>query len=202
MKHLPNLRLLSTKYVVFIVGVFLLLGHTNFSTPVEAKVSKVTKSHLRHVDAKQLKCLATNIYYEAGAESEKGKAAVARVVMNRVSAGFANTPCNVIYQSIMVTKLNNGTLEENDTKRVKVCQFSWVCEGKGSPNKNSVNYVQSEKVAYHVLANDGYKSVVSSGTLFFHNLSVKPSWNYAKVTKIGNHIFYEKSKRHSMIAKN
>jgi len=202
MKHLPNLRLLSTKYVVFIVGMFLLLGHTNFSTPVEAKVSKVSKASVRHVDAKQLKCLATNIYYEAGAESEKGKAAVARVVMNRINHGFAATPCSVIYQSIMVSKLNNDTDEYNDTKRVKVCQFSWVCEGKSSPNKNSVNYVQSEKVAYHVLANDGYKSVVSSSTLFFHNLTVKPSWNYAKVTKIGNHIFYEKSKKHSIIAKN
>ena len=202
MKHLPNLRLLSTKYVVFIVGMFLLFGHTNFSTPVEAKVARVAKAHLRHVDAKQLKCLATNIYYEAGAESEKGKAAVARVVMNRVGAGFASTPCNVIYQSIIVTKLDNATLEENDTKRVKVCQFSWVCEGKGAPNKNNANYIQSEKIAYQVLANDAYKSVVSSSTLFFHNLTVQPSWNYAKVTRIGNHIFYEKSRKHTMIAKN
>jgi len=202
MKHLPNLRLLSTKYVVFIVGLFLLLGHSNFVTPVEAKSARVSKASVRQVDAKQLKCLATNIYYEAGAESEKGKAAVARVVMNRINHGFAATPCSVIYQSIMVSKLNNDTDEYNDTKRVKVCQFSWVCEGKGAPNKNNANYIQSEKIAYQVLANDAYKSVVSSSTLFFHNLTVQPSWNYAKVTRIGNHIFYEKSRKHTMIAKN
>lgn len=134
------------------------------------------------IDPKQLLCLTKNIYYEAGAESIEGKAAVARVVMNRVAHGFARTPCNVIYQSTLV--------EDN-----KVCQFSWVCEGKREPNKNSATYKESAEVAYQVLAYDRYKEVVPASTLFFHNIHVDPSWPYRQVAKIGNHIFYSKAKK-------
>ncbi|MFY8212418.1 MAG: cell wall hydrolase [Candidatus Nanopelagicus sp.] len=193
MKHLPNLRLLSIKAVIFTVGAFFMFHHSNLVLPsVEAKTTHTPTKKLRHVDAKQLKCLATNIYYEAGGESEHGKAAVARVVMNRVAHGFANTPCNVIYQSTVVTRMGDDL---DTTKTVKVCQFSWVCENKGAPNKNTDSYKQSERIAYQVLANNAYTQVVSSSTLFFHNLSVAPAWSYARAKQIGNHVFYEKGKK-------
>lgn len=192
MKHLPNLRLLCFKAVIFTFGVFLLFPNSNFVTPVEAKASRTHVKKLSHVDEKQLKCLTTNIYYEAGGESEHGKAAVARVVMNRVAHGFANTPCSVIYQSTIVTRMGEDL---DTTKTVKVCQFSWVCENKGSPNKNSLSYKQSERIAYQVLANNAYRNVVSSSTLFFHNLSVAPAWSYARAKQIGNHVFYERGNK-------
>lgn len=194
MKYLPNLRLLCLKAVIFTVGVFVLLPNSNFVTSVEAKAPQTYAKKVNHVDEKQLKCLATNIYYEAGGESEHGKAAVARVVMNRVAHGFANTPCSVIYQSNIITRMSEDL---DTTKTIKVCQFSWVCENKGSPNKNSLSYKQSERIAYQVLANNAYRNVVSSSTLFFHNLSVAPAWSYARAKQIGNHIFYEKSRKRS-----
>jgi spore germination cell wall hydrolase CwlJ-like protein len=169
--------------VRLLVGVFILvlgIKLTMISIPTEEE--EAPKEVAAAIDPKQLLCLTKNIYYEAGSESIEGKAAVARVVMNRVAHGFARTPCNVIYQTTLV--------EDN-----KVCQFSWVCEGKGEPNKNSLKYKESEEVAYQVLAYDRYKEVVPASTLFFHNIHVDPSWPYRQVAKIGNHIFYSKAKK-------
>lgn len=145
---------------------------------------------VKTVDPKQLACMAKNIFYEAGQESVLGQAAVARVVMNRVNHGFARTPCAVVYQAYTVEKV-----VDDETVKVKLCQFSWVCEGKGDPNTNSQRYKQAQQVAYDVMAKDAYSDVVPNSALFFHNLNVDPLWPYKQVAKIGNHIFYSKSKK-------
>lgn len=155
-------------------------------TPVE-EVVKVAKV----VDPKQLACMAKNIFYEANGEPTQGQAAVARVVMNRIQHGFGSNPCNVIYQANYVEKQN----DEGDTYKQKMCQFSWVCEGKGEPNKNSPGYLKAKQIAYEVLANDAYEDVIPKSALFFHNTSVEPVWPYQHAKKIGNHIFYGKGKK-------
>ena len=142
------------------------------------------------VDAKQLACMAKNIFYEAGNESIMGQAAVARVVINRVNHGFAKTPCAVVYQSNVVEKI-----VDDESVKVKQCQFSWVCEGKSEPNINSPRYKQAQQVAYDVMVNDAYNDVLPNSALFFHNLTVDPLWPYKQVAKIGNHIFYSKHKK-------
>jgi spore germination cell wall hydrolase CwlJ-like protein len=149
----------------------------------ETKIAKI-------VDPKQLNCLAKNIFYEAGGEPLNGQAAVARVVMNRIAYGFGKDPCAVIYQASHIDKLI-----DDEMQKVKLCQFSWVCEGKGEPNKNSTRYKQAEQVAYDVLAHDAYTEVLPKSALFFHNLTVDPLWPYKQVAKIGNHIFYSKAKK-------
>ncbi len=160
--------------------------------PEEKVVAKV-------VDPKQLACMAKNIFYEAGHESIMGQAAVARVVLNRVSHGFARNPCAVVYQAHTVDRVI-----DDEIVKVKLCQFSWVCEGKGEPNKNSQRYKQAYQVAYDVMANDAYSEVVPKSALFFHNLQVDPLWPYKQVAKIGNHIFYSKQKKSTqkIVAKN
>jgi len=137
-------------------------------------------SNIKKIDMKQLACMARNIYYEAGTEAMPGQAAVARVVLNRVNHGFAETPCKVIYQKT--------TINEN-----VVCQFSWVCEGKGDPNTSSAKYKQAEMVAYQAMMGM-YKDVVPKTTLFFHSIHVDPAWPYKQVARIGNHIFYSKQR--------
>lgn len=134
------------------------------------------------VDMKQLHCLATNIYYEAGKEPIQGQAAVARVVMNRIQHGFAKSVCAVVYQK---TKIEDKI----------ICQFSWVCEGKDSPNKNSYRYAVAKQVAYDVMVNGMYKDVIPKSTLFFHAITVNPLWPYKQVAIIGNHVFYSKAKK-------
>ena len=133
------------------------------------------------VDPMQLKCLATNIFYEARMESVIGQAAVAWVVLNRVTHGFASTPCKVVYQTNLIT---------TDNGLVKLCQFSWVCEGKGKPNERDPRFVNAMNVAYQVLAYNKYKEVLPRNTLFFHSNQIEPNWPHRKVKEIGNHVFY------------
>lgn len=146
------------------------------------EIPKISKQLAAKVDPKQIACLAKNIYYEAGNESVKGQAAVARVVVNRIHHGFGKTPCAVVYQATTVNQ-------------TKVCQFSWVCEGKGEPSKNNYRYRIAQQVAYDVMVHDKYKDVVPKSALFFHNLSVNPLWPYAEVLRLGNHVFYSKAKK-------
>ena len=157
---------------------------------VDDNVIEEPKIVAKAVDPKQLACMAKNIFYEAGSESIKGQAAVARVVLNRVNHGFAKTPCAVVYQSNVVEKI-----VDDEAVKVKMCQFSWVCEGKGEPNINSPKYKQAHQVAYDVMANDAYSDIVPKSALFFHNLTVDPLWPYKQVAKIGNHIFYSRAKK-------
>jgi spore germination cell wall hydrolase CwlJ-like protein len=177
------------KIVIAIIFVTLILTFgpiipvENNTIVEETKVAKI-------VDPKQLTCMAKNIFYEAGSESLNGQAAVARVVMNRIAHGFGKDPCAVIYQTSHVDKLI-----DDEVHKVKLCQFSWVCEGKVDPNKNSTKYKQAEQVAYDVLAHDAYTEVLPKSALFFHNLTVDPLWPYKQVAKIGNHIFYSRAKK-------
>jgi len=178
------IKILIVLILITVVITFDQLTILTETKPIEEP--KVAKT----VDSKQLTCMAKNIFYEAGSESLNGQAAVARVVMNRIAHGFGKDPCAVIYQASYVDKLI-----DDEMQKVKLCQFSWVCEGKNEPNKNSTKYKQAEQVAYDVLAHDAYTDVVPKSTLFFHNLSVDPLWPYKQVAKIGNHIFYSKAKK-------
>ena len=137
--------------------------------------------NLKKIDMKQIACMARNIYYEAGAEAMPGQAAVARVVMNRINHGFAETPCKVIYQKTLI----NANM---------ICQFSWVCEDKADPSKSNPKYKQAMKVAYEVMVFDMHKNVVPKSALFFHSIKIDPMWPYKQVATIGNHIFYSKQK--------
>ena len=174
------------KILIALIFVTVVLTFDQLTTSTEPKHIEEPKV-AKVVDPKQLTCMAKNIFYEAGSESLNGQAAVARVVMNRIAHGFGKDPCAVIYQTLHVDKLI-----DDEIQKVKLCQFSWVCEGKSEPNKNTLKYKRAEQVAYDVLAHDAYTDVVPKSTLFFHNLSVDPLWPYKQVAKIGNHIFYSK----------
>ena len=121
----------------------------------------------------QIQCLATNMYYEARGEGERGMLAVGHVVMNRVQSGkFPSTPCSVIYQ-----------------RSRSVCQFSWVCNRRNS----GVNHRQYNLAMD--LANKVYygKSIdITHGALYFHAVYVRPYWSriFRRTAQIGNHIFY------------
>jgi spore germination cell wall hydrolase CwlJ-like protein len=166
--------------IVLLSMMFLSIMVVPLPTQSLYNLPEISMPTLKKIDMKQLACMARNIYYEAGAEVISGQAAVARVVLNRVNHGFAETPCKVIYQKT--------TINEN-----VVCQFSWVCEGKGDPNPASARYKQAEYVAYQTMMGM-YKDVVPKTTLFFHSIHVDPAWPYKQVARIGNHIFYSKQK--------
>ena len=152
---------------------------------------RIPKPMVKNVDITQQECLAKNIYFEARGESKQGQIAVARVVVNRIKAGFGKNPCSVVNQSTYVeTTTNEGELE-----KVKVCQFSWVCDPQAIPNKNSPLYRQALTIAHDVLAYDAHTDILPGNALFFHSVIVNPGWNLHRVAKIGNHIFYSKGKQ-------
>lgn len=178
----PLKMILATAFIIIVFA----FAPDTIEQPTEEPPAKIAKI----VDPKQVACMAQNIFYEAGSEPLMGQAAVARVVMNRIAHGFGKNPCSVIHQSTLVERVI-----DNQIQMIKLCQFSWVCEGKGDPNKNNPKYKQAEQVAYDVLAYDSYKEVLPRTALFFHNIQVDPLWPYKQVAKIGNHIFYSKTKK-------
>lgn len=132
----------------------------------------------------QLFCLAQNVFFEAGIESTAGKAAVARVTINRTSSErFPDSVCDVVKQG---HKHANGSM-----KRYK-CQFSWYCDGKSDKvPANSQNWKDSVKVAVDVYAAGKYQGLVE-GAMWYHAKYVSPSWKRSmnKVGTIDRHIFY------------
>lgn len=134
---------------------------------------KIETQNIHLANNRELKCLADNIYFEAGNQSTQGKLAVAAVTINRVkSPKFPKSVCSVVYQR---------------TKRV--CQFSWVCEGKKTV-RSAQQYSESKKVAEKVLLSGANHGILGRNVLFYHADYVNPRWNLRRVAKIGDHIFY------------
>ena len=129
--------------------------------------------------AKELKCLATAIYFEARGEPEEGQLAVAQVVLNRVkNPTYPSTICGVVYQ--------------NQSKRNR-CQFSFACDGKPDRVTNKTAWVKAEDLARRSVEEQKttFLEDVGSAT-HYHATYVKPRWagRMTRTDKIGRHIFY------------
>ncbi len=127
--------------------------------------------------AKEQKCLATAIYFEARGESLRGQAAVAQVVLNRVrNPTYPGTICGVGYQ--------NQHLKNR-------CQFSFACDGKKDVITNRRSYKTAEDIAMAVTAGKIFLPEVASSTHYYAQY-VSPGWarSMEKMKKIGLHIFY------------
>jgi len=127
--------------------------------------------------AKEQKCLATAIYFEARGESLRGQAAVAQVVLNRVrNPAYPSTICGVVYQ--------------NDHLKNR-CQFSFACDGKKDVIASPKNYKTAQDIAMAVTAGKIFLPEVASSTHYYAQY-VKPRWaaSMEKMKKIGLHIFY------------
>ena len=112
-----------------VAKVLLVVSGAMLALLIATKVTEAKMLHLRSEIASQdghvitasqrereLKCLAQNIYYEAGYEPFEGKVAVAQVTINRAESGkFPSDICGVVYQK--------SSLYEKT-----ICQFSWYCE--------------------------------------------------------------------------
>jgi len=175
--------------IAFFVALFTSVILVSLIYPIlheQPRLPEVAIAEIKKVNVKHAKCLATGIYYEARGESFIGQVAVARVIMNRVLHGFGKDPCAVVYQT--------NTRTGSGGEQIKLCQFSWVCDGKSTPSDNNPKYKNALNIANQVLAEDKWREVLPNNTLFFHSVSVAPRWAYNKVATIGNHIFYSKGK--------
>lgn len=124
--------------------------------------------------AKELDCLARNIYYEAGVEDQVGKYAVGHVTLNRLSTGYwGKNICSVVYAKN---------------------QFSWT-RLKKLPRPNPNLWFEAQSIAFDVI--HGHRVASLDKSLFYHADYIKdPYWAVQehKVTQIGRHIFYTKAK--------
>ncbi len=138
--------------------------------------------------AKQVECLAKNIYFEARNEPFAGQFAVALVTLNRVKdTTFPDTICKVVYQGIHTV--------DGFPKRDR-CQFSWYCDGASDEVRNLVAFNTTQKIAnlamlqYSKLKSEGLD--YTEGAIYYHTYEINPRWStsYPKVGRIGDHIFY------------
>ncbi|WP_026608505.1 cell wall hydrolase [Methylocapsa acidiphila] len=128
--------------------------------------------------ARERRCLAEAIYFEARSESEEGQAAVAQVVLNRVSSGlYPPTICGVVYQN---------------RQHYNACQFSFACEGKSLRVTEPEAWRAAVRIADEVTAGKTYVSDVGGAT-HYHANYVRPRWakRLEKMDVIGRHVFYK-----------
>ena len=122
-----------------------------------------------------LLCLTQAVYYEAGFEPLEGRRAVAQVVLNRMRhPAFPKSVCGVVYQ-------RNST---------PICQFTFVCDGSLYRAPALGAWRQAEEIARAALA--GYVERSVGAATHYHADYVAPRWAplLAKVSRIGQHIFY------------
>jgi hypothetical protein len=127
--------------------------------------------------AKQQKCLADAIYFEARGEPVRGQIAVAQVVMNRVFSPFyPDSVCGVVYQ--------------NANRRLS-CQFTFACDGKPERIEEPDAWTRAKRIASDMLDGKLWMPQIAKST-HYHAYWVHPRWvrEMRKMFKIGVHTFY------------
>jgi hypothetical protein len=122
-------------------------------------------------------CLAQAIYFEARGEPEAGQAAVAQVVLNRMTSGlYPSSICGVVFQN---------------RSHYKACQFSFACEGRRLRIHDADSWAQAQRLADDALQGRSWLAQVGDST-HYHANYVRPRWARAlkKMDVIGRHIFY------------
>ena len=81
-----------------------------------------------HIDMKEARCLADNIYFEAKGQPSIGQSAVAHVTLNRVErTDYPNTICKVVYQRRCAKKIKD---RRKYAYNGCTAQFTWTWDGK------------------------------------------------------------------------
>ena len=152
-----------------------------FSIPTQASTHRYTNRTVQEIaKEKDVKCLARNIYHEAANEPEEGMVAVGVVTLNRVKdPDYPKTVCGVVTQRKSAKKLRN-------------CQFTWVCQRIAAPNTIDPRWQKSVHIAKK-LAAGGYPRwrTKYANAMHYHAVYVHPGWNYPRITRIGAHIYYK-----------
>ncbi len=139
-----------------------------------AKPFRLTGNQLNFDRA--LDCLASGIYYEAGAEKPEGQRAVAQVIINRVRhPAFPKTVCGVVYQG---------------STRTTGCQFSFSCDGSMRRIPSPAAWASMRKLAKAALTGSVYKPVGLA--THYHTDWVVPYWSSSldKIQQEATHLFY------------
>jgi spore germination cell wall hydrolase CwlJ-like protein len=129
--------------------------------------------------ARQEKCLADAIYFEARGEPERGQMAVAQVVINRVFSGYyPGNVCGVVYQS-------------THRRRHVRCQFSFTCDGIPDRITEPDAWERATRIARDALDGAFWLDGIGKAT-HYHARWVHPRWVHEmrRLDRIGVHTFY------------
>jgi spore germination cell wall hydrolase CwlJ-like protein len=127
--------------------------------------------------AKQEKCLADAVYFEARGEPIRGQMAVAQVVINRVFSGYyPHNICGVVYQ--------------NAHRRFR-CQFTFACDGLPERVNEPIAWEHAKQIAREALDGNFWLNDVGKAT-HYHARWVHPWWVHEmrRLDRIGVHTFY------------
>jgi hypothetical protein len=122
-----------------------------------------------------LDCLTAAIYYEARGEPDAGQAAVAQVVLNRVSnPHFPKSVCGVVYQGV-------GS---------RTCQFTFACDGSMNRRTEAEAWDHARDVAQRALG--GYVMPDVGHAVSYHTVALGNLWSrtMVQIARVGQHIFY------------
>lgn len=131
--------------------------------------------------AKQEKCLAEAVYFEARGEAVRGQIAVAQVVLNRAFSGkYPDSVCGVVYQN---------------KHRHMACQFSFACDNHPEVIREPDMYDRAQKIAKASLDGQLWLPEVGKST-HYHAYWVRPGWvsEMKRMYKTGVHTFYRPRK--------
>jgi spore germination cell wall hydrolase CwlJ-like protein len=126
---------------------------------------------------REMRCLAEAVYFEARSEPERGQAAVAQVVLNRVRhEAYPNSVCGVVYQN---------------RHRYLACQFTFACEGKALRTDEPAPWKTAQRIARDVAEGRTYLPGVGNAT-HYHANYVRPWWAryMERRERIGRHLFF------------
>lgn len=127
--------------------------------------------------AKQERCLANAIYFEARSEPERGQMAVAQVVMNRVfSPYYPENICGVVYQN---------------AHRRFACQFTFACDRIRDVVTEPEAWETAKRIARDTLDGKIWLPEIGKAT-HYHATYVRPWWarSMHKYKTLGLHVFY------------
>lgn len=117
--------------------------------------------------AKDMECIASAVWHEAGNQNREGRIAIAEVVIARAESGiYPKKPCAVIAQRRQFSFVHRGVIPAIPAEKRK--EMMHIVKG--------------------VVA--GRMSSRVKGALSFHADYVKPNWKAPVMGRIGNHIFY------------
>ncbi|GAA4643475.1 hypothetical protein GCM10023115_14350 [Pontixanthobacter gangjinensis] len=127
--------------------------------------------------SRALQCMTQAIYYEAASEAIAGQAAVAQVVLNRVShPSYPNSVCGVVFQG---------------SERKTGCQFSFTCDGSLRRKASAAAWNRARGVAQNALSGSVYRPVGLA--THYHTIWIYPYWapSLDPIGTIGAHRFYK-----------
>lgn len=158
-------RFISQEVVQPLPGAAKPAADTDYSSLSDLVASIETDGEM----SKDMRCLASAIYFEARGEPLAGQLAVGKVIVNRAGSGkFPASYCGVVYQP---------------------SQFSFVHGGR-MPAINTSSSAWHNAVATARIAHEGTWDSPAKDALYFHASYVKPGWGRTQVARLDRHIFY------------